>query len=424
MKTLVILLIFFFITSCKYDKDSSKPIIETNNVPQYIISALDSGARWGKDSLTFSIPVEGSTWSFLETNPNFSYSFFNPQQAEQFRKVIRLWDDVISLDFIEVIEPDNVGDIRIAFSHAEGLSGWTNGRDIWIDDANKSSNFLEETSSFSLIMHEMGHVMKLRHPYTSIEYESNATVFYTADDTNYHLPENEIYNQHTVMKWVFPLPYIGLEFYVANDKLGVNTKYITPKTLMLYDIAVAQQIYGAEMNTRTEDNIYKWDDNEQFYMTIWDAGGNDTIDASNQTKRNIINLGSGEFSSIAYQTLDEFTNEAINNSPDREEDIKKIINTYTENFYTGLYTGEKNLAVAYGVVIENAIGGKNNDNITGNKLNNKLTGNEGNDYINGKEGFDTAVYKGNYNQYDINILKNGSKISITDLISNEGKDTL
>jgi Ca2+-binding RTX toxin-like protein len=47
-----------------------------------------------------------------------------------------------------------------------------------------------------------------------------------------------------------------------------------------------------------------------------------------------------------------------------------------------------NIAVAYGAVIENAVGGSGNDWLTGNAANNFLRGGAGQDKLNGDEGDD------------------------------------
>ncbi|MEX1056267.1 MAG: M10 family metallopeptidase C-terminal domain-containing protein, partial [Natronospirillum sp.] len=51
-----------------------------------------------------------------------------------------------------------------------------------------------------------------------------------------------------------------------------------------------------------------------------------------------------------------------------------------------------NLSIAYGAVIENAVGGSGNDMITGNASANMLNGGGGNDSINGGSGNDRIVY--------------------------------
>ena len=78
-----------------------------------------------------------------------------------------------------------------------------------------------------------------------------------------------------------------------------------PQTLMMYDIAALQQIYGANYNTNAANTIYSWNpttgelsinnvgqgppgngdgitsaSENRVLMTIWDGGGTDTYDLS------------------------------------------------------------------------------------------------------------------------------------------------
>ena len=57
---------------------------------------------------------------------------------------------------------------------------------------------------------------------------------------------------------------------------------------MPLDIEALQYLYGANTSTRTGNNTYRWGVNAKLLETIWDAGGVDTIDASNQTLASII----------------------------------------------------------------------------------------------------------------------------------------
>jgi hypothetical protein len=125
--------------------------------------------------------------------------------------------------------------------------------------------------------------------------------------------------------------------------------YLCPSTLMPFDIEALQYLYGAKNTTRTGNDTYHWDTNANILQTIWDAGGVDTIDASNQAQ-SIINLNAGEYSSIGLRDA----------AP-------------------GFYSGRDNLAIAKGVVIENAKGGSGNDILIGNEADNRLEGGLGND---------------------------------------------
>ena len=70
-------------------------------------------------------------------------------------------------------------------------------------------------------------------------------------------------------------------------------------------------------------------------QVIWDAGGTDTIDGSGYGSALKIDLRDGRFSSLGQKD---------------------------------------NLAIAYGVIIENAAGGSGNDKLIGNKWSNALSG--------------------------------------------------
>jgi serralysin len=77
-----------------------------------------------------------------------------------------------------------------------------------------------------------------------------------------------------------------------------------------------------------------------FTKVIWDGGGKDTIDASAQTAAVKINLTAGKFSSIGFG--------------------------YQSSYST--YSATDNLSIAYGVDMEDAIGGGGWDTLTGNSL--------------------------------------------------------
>jgi len=140
---------------------------------------------------------------------------------------------------------------------------------------------------------------------------------------------------------------------------------IWPVTPLLLDIQAAQSVYGANMNTRAGDDIYfapggefAMDDGGSLIAAIWDAGGNDTFSAENQTADVTIDLRPGHFSSIG----------AISNNIAIAEEVSG--------------TG------AMSAWIENAVGGSGNDTLQGNILANALEGNAGDDVISGDGGRD------------------------------------
>ncbi|WP_422369754.1 M10 family metallopeptidase C-terminal domain-containing protein [Hoeflea sp.] len=191
------------------------------------------------------------------------------------------------------------------------------------------------TSGFATMLHELAHGLGLDHTFENVL-----------------APGGTDSEQYSVMS------------YTAHPTMSVN-----PINFMLYDVAALQYLYGANMNTRTGNNAYQIAPDAAVVQTIWDAGGIDEIDASNQTRASTINLNAGSFSSIGSNGSG---GNAVNN-----------------------------LAIAYGVTIENARGGSNNDTLHGNSVANSLFGNGGNDMLfgglgadalDGGSGFDYARY--------------------------------
>jgi len=116
------------------------------------------------------------------------------------------------------------------------------------------------------------------------------------------------------------------------------------------------------MTTRTSNDVYTFSNTQAEFKTIWDAGGIDTFDLSNQTVNQIINLNAGQFSSLGVQQT---------------------------AYKAPLVTAQANIAIAYNVSIENALGGAGDDSLLGNSLNNVLNGGAGNDTLTGGAGNDT-----------------------------------
>jgi Ca2+-binding RTX toxin-like protein len=133
--------------------------------------------------------------------------------------------------------------------------------------------------------------------------------------------------------------------------------------LQLYDIAALQSIYGRSGTYGAGDTLINDFDESPSHdriFSIWDADGNDTIDAHALSNTVLIDLRPGYFSTIgpeANVTLTVGTNPTVENP------------------------GHLNVSIAYGAYIENAIGTGANDIIIGNLLGNKLEGGGGSDVI-------------------------------------------
>jgi serralysin len=145
----------------------------------------------------------------------------------------------------------------------------------------------------------------------------------------------------------------------------------------------------------------------------YDAGGNDSIDVSNFTRPSIIDLRPGAYSSLGLFTRADQIAFWTAQFPNFRAFITDTLTNETE-----LFTFTDNVGIAFGVTIENAIGGSGDDQITGNNVVNILRGNAGNDSLDGGSGAD-LLYGGTGN--DTYFVDNASDLIFEN--TGEGDDT-
>ncbi|WP_202215004.1 M10 family metallopeptidase C-terminal domain-containing protein, partial [Klebsiella pneumoniae] len=83
---------------------------------------------------------------------------------------------------------------------------------------------------------------------------------------------------------------------------------------LLDDIMAIQKLYGANYNIRTDDTVYGFDSNtgrdyysaqnatDKLIFTVWDGGGNDTLNFSRYKQDQKISLREGDFSDVGGLT--------------------------------------------------------------------------------------------------------------------------
>ncbi|MGQ0672838.1 MAG: M10 family metallopeptidase C-terminal domain-containing protein [Hyphomicrobium sp.] len=354
----------------------AKPVA---TLDQFIHSLRTNWSNWNDEgeyrdwndqsSVTYSFP-SGASVEMSDTMRDFARFSFEA------------WDEVIAIDLNEV--SGSAGEIT--FRHHDSDESYTNtdeewfgteltSANIWISgnwsSTNEDSDFVFGRYGLETYIHEIGHALGLTHPgsYNATDdtdptYEASAT---WAQDTR----------KYTVMSYFnADEDGSGTDHYLFYNS-DTDFRRIYASTPLLYDIAAAQAIYGADMTTRTGDNTYGFGSNTgktidgTFFdpynfslnfdpvFCIWDAGGIDTINADAYSSDQRISLVAGTFSTIG--------------------------NTLTDN-----------VSIAFGATIENAMGGFGNDTIRGNGVANQLMGGDGNDLLIGGGGVDT-LYGGNGN---------------------------
>ena len=187
----------------------------------------------------------------------------------------------------------------------------------------------------------------------------------------------------------YPLTFTdGPTFSSTPFENSFRLSHVTQSNLGQYDILALQQLYGPNNAFNAADTVYSWEENPRIIETIWDAGGADTIDTSNQNSSSLIDLRAGNFSTI------DFGNE----------------NSRSGYGKAGGTAISGNLDIAFNTIIENANGGLGDDEIIGNNVtnilngnsgNDTLTGGAGNDTLNGGGGTDIAIFSGLPSEYSV-----------------------
>jgi Ca2+-binding RTX toxin-like protein len=383
-----------------------------------------ASARWNfPDAVGTQVSSPGGignsvslTYSFIVSAPAYfpepTFVGFDEAQKLATRDVLSSIEELVGITYTEVSgvgqmtfamssQPNGQGgysytpsyfyyysDTTITTVTEQGVAG-----DVWLNryagwDA---EDWLPGHNGYITLLHEIGHALGLKHPFESTS-------------SGYTLESSLDNESHTVMSYTMA-PHSRL-ISVSGTAMNYSWQetYLRPSTLMLLDIAALQYLYGANTSTRTGNDVYQWTPNAELLETIWDAGGVDTIDCSNQTLTCLIDLRGGSYSSIALRQTDAELRLGLD-----------LPSWFAQALPADIYSGSNNLAIATGAVIEIAIGGTGNDqitgnytltanvengrilsttaaNLTGNTLNNVLYAGAGNNVLNGGSGIDTVSY--------------------------------
>ena len=348
--------------------------------------SLESDEYWTDNNITFGfnqiIPDE-----YTDPDLELNLTGWSPisEAAEQVaRTAITELQTFSQLTLSE----DNSGnaDIRFNALPLEDASGFAYypstdpvGGDIFLDSATMSSeDYQPGTFAYHTLVHELSHALGLKHPF---------------EDPN-RIATDLDNNDYTVMSYT-EAKNLRISINYDPEDLSIGASYswsAMPPSYSILDIATLQAIYGANTASETGNNTYSLSFSDYTYLTIWDAGGEDTIDITTTTGNSDIDLRSGELSSVDVNSLDQQIAEKLAELDSmRAPDFSIFITSAYQDEANNLYTGENNLAIAYGVWIENVLTGSGDDTVRDNGVNNNIQTGAGNDLIQLFDGgFDTV----------------------------------
>ncbi len=303
-----------------------------------------------------------------------TYNLGNLNAAEQALALSALnaWHDVANINFVQTSGAANINFNHNGTMQAVTSASWNGAGQMISSTVDISTDWVTtdggandgktgiDSYAYQTYLHEIGHALGLGHqgPYNgSASYSTNATF---ANDT-----------------WQYSI----MSYFAESNYSGSSYRYvITPQIADIYAVAL---MYGAATTTRTGNTVYGFNNtassiyNFSSYsqapaLTIYDSGGNDTLDCSGYSSSQTIDLRAGNFSSVGGLT--------------------------------------NNIGIALGTVIENAIGGSGsdtliandsgcslsglggNDTLIGGAVADRLTGGSGRDTLTGNGGADTFVF--------------------------------
>lgn len=332
-------------------------------------AAMKAGATAALAHIAELVDIDFTQVAAQQGQITFATSDQN-QQSSAWAYTPYFFDDVDSVS----------GDITAVREDRLAGSVWIANDIPWI-----ASDWQPGAFGYSTLLHELGHALGLKHPFEGDGLGGGFVLDPSIDN-----------EAHTVMSYTEAPRTLLIVDVTGTAGTGFEWNYaaVSPSTMMMLDIEALQHVYGANMTTRSGNTVYDWGTKEELLETIWDGGGVDTLDCSNQIFTCRINLGDGEFSSIGLRRTDAEIKQGMNLPANLN------LGLMAPQDRPDLYNGQNNLGIATGAIIENATGGSGSDVIVGNDVANRLMGGNGRDRLSGGSGNDKLVGDGGADRLD------------------------
>jgi methionine-rich copper-binding protein CopC len=322
-----------------------------------VIQQLNGGQRWAGNTITYAFPT--NTSGIFSQGEAQGFRPVNATQQALLTLALQTWDELIPQN----MQPGTPGATNIEFGYTNTNIGFAHAYFPQIGSTWFNSTESDLTSpafgayGFLTFVHEIGHALGLNH---MGDYNGNGNWTPSSYQDSIVLSVMSYFGPRNAAAQYSPE--------VAQaDWVDAQGRVHEPQTPMVNDIAAIQFIYGSSATTRTDNTTYGFRSNitgsaAQIYdftrnrdpiLTIFDSGGNDTLDLSGWFTPSRIDLRPG-----AYSNANSMTN---------------------------------NIAIALSTVIENAVGGGGADVLIGNSVANRLEGGGGDDELQGLEGNDVLI---------------------------------
>ena len=249
----------------------------TNRTIDWSISNGFAGERWANPDAMVSMigTMLGNVTYYANVNFNYVGYYLNPTVAYQAGSEIN-----VSLSGSSGMFPSNGIWARGFFPEPLGNADYYYGEagDVFLNinsQANYLSTYAAGSAGWMMYMHELGHVLGLKHPH-----DSGGTGRPTL---------SQLGMEGLNIDWATMMAY--------SDDFDWNLRQWDPYSPVILDVLALQYIYGPNMGTNAGDSVLTLSATNS-YWTYWDASGTDAVSAEHEGQGWFIALPSAQLSSL------------------------------------------------------------------------------------------------------------------------------